>query len=439
MRRPRVAEPQKTGPGSSRSRTGVCSFSPRWPSRPLEAQTTRLRAMGKPRPLVYNAPAGRGIPPAMIVDADLEGGNIVVLGELRRGEVELALRPDTNASFLQWFHFRVRHAPRRGCQLRVVNAGEATFVEGFRDYQAFASYDGERWFRAPTSFDGATLTIAHAPARPEAYYAYFVPYPPARRARVVRAALRSPRARVERIGASLLGREVNLAIVGDGDHDERRKIWVIGRQHAGETMGEWFVEGLLSRLLDEDDALAGALLERAAFFVVPNLNPDGSALGNQRANAAGADLNRAWADPVDDETPEVVAVRDAMLAAGVDLFLDVHGDESIPYVFAAGSEGNPSYSARLAALENLFLDRLVAHSPDFQREHGYEPDRPGEGDRRTAANFIGEAFDCPSLTLEMPYKDNAARPALGGWTPARAMALGRAALATMLDCAEALR
>lgn len=373
----------------------------------------------------------------MIVDDDLEGGSIVVLGRARRGAVELALRPDTNASFLQWFHFRVRDVPRAGCALRVVNAGEATFAEGFRDYGVCASYDLARWFRVPTSFDGETLVIRHAPAKPEVYYAYFAPYPGARRERLLRAALRSPRARVGPVAAGLEGREVNLVVVGDDDAALR--VWVVARQHSGEAMAEWLAEGLIGRLLDERDGLSAGLLERAAFYIVPNLNPDGSALGNQRANAAGTDLNRSWGEPSEGESPEVLGVREAMLATGVDLFLDVHGDERIPYVFVAGCEGNPGYSERIAALEGLFAESLVRRSPDFQREQGYDRDAPGEGDRRTAANFVGETFDCLSFTLEMPFKDNADRPSRGGWSPRRSIDLGRALLESVADVADALR
>jgi murein tripeptide amidase MpaA len=373
----------------------------------------------------------------MIVDDDLEGGSIVVVGRPRGGEVELALRPDTNAPFVQWFHFRVRGAPPGGCRLRVVNAGEATFARAFEGYRAFASYDLRAWFRVPTSFDGETLVLSHRPAGPRAYYAYFATYPRGRRERLLRAAARSPRARVGSLGRGAGGGDVNVVAVGD--EGAGRKVWVVARQHAGEAMAEWFAEGLLRRLLDPGDAAAAALLERAVVYLIPNMNPDGSALGNQRVNAVGTDLNRAWAEPSDEASPEVVAARGAMFETGVDLFLDVHGDERLPYAFAAGCEGNPGYTDRLAALEDLFLDCLVERSDDFQREHGYDPDPPGGGDRRTAANFVGEAFDCLSLTLEMPFKDNADRPAKNGWTPGRSMALGRAAVESILACADALR
>src|SRR5690606_23346793 len=116
----------------------------------------------------------------------------------------------------------------------------------------------------------------------------------------------------------------------------------------GETMAEWWIEGMLERLLDPDDAVAGTLLERACFYVVPNMNPDGSRLGNLRTNAAGANLNREWQDPDPGRSPEVYHVRQKMRERGVDLCLDVHGDEGLPYNFIAGAEGTPGWTAARA-------------------------------------------------------------------------------------------
>jgi murein tripeptide amidase MpaA len=42
---------------------------------------------------------------------------------------------------------------------------------------------------------------------------------------------------------------------------------------------QWFVEGLLRRLLDQADPLCRALRRQATFHVVPNMNPDGSRRG----------------------------------------------------------------------------------------------------------------------------------------------------------------
>ena len=49
------------------------------------------------------------------------------------------------------------------------------------------------------------------------------------------------------------------------------------------------------------------------------------------------------------------------------------------------------------------------------------------------SKWVGQAFGCLSLTLEMPFKDNDNLPdAKTGWDGARSRALGRAVLAPIL-------
>ena len=43
---------------------------------------------------------------------------------------------------------------------------------------------------------------------------------------------------------------------------------MVARQHPGEAMAEWFVEGFLNRLTDPHDAAAMRVLENAVFYVV---------------------------------------------------------------------------------------------------------------------------------------------------------------------------
>jgi murein tripeptide amidase MpaA len=281
--------------------------------------------------------------------------------------------------------------------------------------------------------------IEHASRADTCFYAYFAPYPLERHASLIRRAARLPGVQAEVLGRSVEGRDVTLLRFGEPEPHKLR-IWVIARQHPGETMAEWFAEGLVERLGNEDDGVARILLDRAVVHVVPSMNPDGGVHGNLRANAAGMNLNRAWRDPDPERSPEVLCVRARMLETGVDLFLDVHGDERNPYCFLAGCEGNPGYSERLRFLENLFERSLCAANADFQDVYGYERDEPGGGDLRTAGNWVGEQFDCLSYTLEMPFKDNANAPdEVSGWSPERSMHLGASTLESIAACLDALR
>jgi murein tripeptide amidase MpaA len=320
-----------------------------------------------------------------------------------------------------------------------LNAAEAAYPAGWEDYQAMASYDRVNWFRVPTRYEAGQLIIEHTPLANSIYYAYFEPYSWEQHLNLIGEVQSSGLCQVHDLGSTIQGRDMNLLTIGH-EVSSDYKIWVIARQHPGETMAEWFVEGLLRRLLDWQDPLSRALLDRATFYVVPNMNPDGAVAGNLRTNAAGANLNREWQTPSLTNSPEVLLVRDKMLETGVDLFLDIHGDEALPYVFVAGCEGNPNYSPRLAGLEQLFKQAFMQASPDFQIEQGYALDAPGQGNLTMATNWVGQQFDCLAFTLEMPFKDNANLPDDDyGWNGQRSLRLGEAILHPIYQVLNQLR
>jgi murein tripeptide amidase MpaA len=369
------------------------------------------------------------------ISSQFDGGAIEFAGEssAAAGVIELDIRKDSTADpscdFRQWFYYRLEGARGRSVQMRLRNASHCTYPHGWSGYHAVASYDRTEWFRVPTHYDGQALVIDHTVERDVAYYAYFEPYPWERHLSLLGRVEASGAARLEDLATTPDGREVTLVSAGSGG----RPVWVIARQHPGETMAEWFVEGMLERLLDPSDPVGRSLLSLATFHVVPNMNPDGSVRGNLRSNAAGANLNREWMTPTRERSPEVFAVRERMRQAGVEVFLDVHGDEGLPYVFVAGSEMLPGFTPLQARLQPLFCDRLKEASPDFQTEHGYPSAKYNEDALKLASKWVGHTFGCLSLTLEMPFKDNANLPDPRlGWNGQRSKRLGQAVLPAML-------
>ncbi len=101
---------------------------------------------------------------------------------------------------------------------------------------------------------------------------------------------------------------------------------------------------------------------------------------------------------IDGSQPEVYLVRERMLETGVDMFLDIHGDEAIPYNFVAGCEGNPSYDERIAQLENDFKQALLTITPEFQDEVGYDKDEPGKANPTVALTGLANSLNA-CLTL----------------------------------------
>ena len=379
----------------------------------------------------------------MRITANFDAGNIEVISLENKQDIQLSIRPDAGGEFFQWFNFRLSGEIGDHYVLNIMNAGEASYVKGWKNYQAVASYDREDWFRLPTTYKDGKLSITMDMAYDNIQIAYFAPYSYERHQDLLATVQMHPLATLEHLGETLDKRNLTLVKIGNGDSSSdvnKRSIWIIARQHPGETMAEWLIEGLLYSLLDEDNATAKQLLEKANVYIVPNMNPDGSVRGHLRTNAAGANLNREWSNPSLERSPEVFHVINKMEATGVDLFYDVHGDEALPYVFLAGSQGAPSYSERLAHLRDRFTEVLKLASADFQSEYGYEIDAPGTANMTVATNWVAEHFDCLANTLEMPFKDNDNVPdADTGWSPERSMKLGEASLLAMLAVVDDLR
>ena len=360
----------------------------------------------------------------IVISSQFDGGSIEVVDAHDPSDIQLAIPSDNASEFRQWFFFSVQGTPGQICKLRIVNAGESSYTSGWPDYNVCTSWNRQDWFRTPSEYTDGELTFEIELQQSTVYFAYFAPYSHERHLDLLAWAQQDERVVGETLGQTLDGRAMSLLRICDTDKPAH-KVWMIARQHPGETMAEWFIEGFLKTLLDNDNPLAHKLLKTTAFYVVPNMNPDGAERGNLRTNAGGANLNREWQTPTMETSPEVYLVRVRMMLEGGDLFLDVHGDEGLPYNFVAGSEGNPGYSDAQAKLESVFKDAFMAISPDFQDEHGYPKTKPGKSDLRIATNWLGEHFKTLALTIEMPFKDNADLPnAETGWSPERSAKLG---------------
>jgi len=350
------------------------------------------------------------------------------------------------------------------------NAGKASYADAFNGYSTFVTtkstpFDPDSWTRtSDSSYNNGMLTWSHVhglgDAGPStAYFAYFPPYSYERHLGLIDRCAEAKGCKVKSLGQTISGRELDYITVGTGP----RTCWIIHRQHPGESMAEFYAEGLLNRLLgldDKWDKVAEKAREMYTFNIVPNINPDGSTSGYLRTNAAGSNLNREWcpspaplvegdgdvdADaktemyeaPTLERSPEVYHLLRQMDQTGCDAFLDIHGDEELPFSFFAGSEGLSVWEKgkRLKSLHGAFLSSYERANADMQAKVSYEPAEPGAAMLNGGSNHIAERFDCFSGTLEMPFKESwsdtmqeGENDKKIGWGPERARQLGSSVL-----------
>ena len=360
----------------------------------------------------------------MIISSAFDAGNIECLDHSDTSNVVLHIRADNQSDFYQWFYFRAANVNGIDCRYVIDNAAGAAYVGGWKDYRAVASYDREYWFRVDTSFDGKQLVIEHTSEQDQVYFAYFAPYSMERHADLIGFAQSSDRCQAETLGHTLDGQAIDCLRFGEPD-DAKKVIWMVARQHPGESMAEWWMEGLINRLVDDSDPVVKAVLKKAVIYLVPNMNPDGSRRGHLRTNAVGVNLNREWHASSVEKSPEVYHVLEKIKTTGLDFGLDVHGDEALPYNFIAGTEGIPGWNDSRQKKLDLYKNTLAGINPDFQTENGYPSNRPGNANLSYCSNALAEMFNAPMMTLEMPFKDAADTPDNEqGWSPERCMKLG---------------
>lgn len=358
------------------------------------------------------------------ISSAFDGGNIHLVA-IDGNRIDLEIVKDHQSDFYQWFYFRLTGAGGKPVELRLTNCKESAYPHGWDGYRARMSYDRDYWEQVETKYDGGVLTISITPASDSVWFAYFAPYTMERHHDLVASVAAYPDVEYRSLGRTPDGQELDYFRIGDGP----LQVWLYARQHPGETMAEWWMEGAFEKLLDDADPVSRRLRQKATFHVVPNMNPDGSKRGHLRTNAVGVNLNREWHEPSAERSPEVLYVRDEMDRIGVDFAIDVHGDEAIAANFLAGFEGIPNWTDAQGDLFNRFSEALVRISPDFQTEKGYEIPAPGQANLSMSTAQLAERFGAVTMTLEMPFKDNDDLPDPDhGWSPERSQMLGRACL-----------
>mmetsp|Transcript_34679 Transcript_34679/g.54132 ORF Transcript_34679/g.54132 Transcript_34679/m.54132 type:complete len:463 (+) Transcript_34679:114-1502(+) len=366
-------------------------------------------------------------------------------------DVILHIKPDIYTELekighMQYFSFRATIGGISGSQkvnYVLENAEAVSYPEAWSGSTVCYSRnveDPDSWLRNRDTFymDGKLCWEHEHTRNGSVFFSYFPPFSYSRHLDLVSRC--AEYAEVEALGQSLDGREIECVNVGN---PKGLTCWIIHRQHPGETMAEHYAEGLLTRLLGLDskgvvDDQVKRLLDLYNFYIVPCMCPDGAVRGHLRTNAAGANLNREWATkrfyeaPTLERSPEVYHVLAKMDSTGVDIFLDVHGDEELPFNFLSGAEQVPKWGKRMESLHGAFTAAYTRANSDMQQKIGYPPAETPEDALQymnVATNQIANRFDCFGATLEMPFKDCMSnKDPDRGWSPARSRKLGASVL-----------
>lgn len=231
-----------------------------------------------------------------------------------------------------------------------------------RELKAVAvSEDGRQWRPMPTvSLPENRIQLPIEMPGPQLYVARLEPYRLSDLDRFLARIAEHPQVKIETIGKTVQGRSLEMVRVGKEDAPYR--VFLRARSHAWEPGGNWVVQGLVHRLL-QDDAEAARYREHFCVYVLPMANKDGVAGGLTRFNRQGKDLNRNWDRPADSElAPENAALEawlDRMTRAGrrPHLAIDFHNDGGGNlHISRPDVPDLDAYLARMSRLEKLLRE-----------------------------------------------------------------------------------
>jgi hypothetical protein len=273
----------------------------------------------------------------------------------------------------------------------------------------FVSPDGRTWQTIPTEKTPENyLRFKVRVDQGSLYLARLEPYRLSDLERLKRDIRDDRRVEITPLGKTVEGRELEIIRVGNSEAAHR--VFLRARAHPWEPGGNWVVQGLIKRLL-RDDEDAGRYLDAYCVYIMPMANKDGVARGRTRFNLLGADLNRKWDKPADPAVnPENHALESwlgSMVAKGrkPDLLIDLHNDESGGLHVDYPSRGLDEYLASMARLE-MVLRQYTWYTERCSRASTSSPGSIGEGllDRygihacvlELNANWIAGLKACPS-------------------------------------------
>ena len=177
-------------------------------------------------------------------------------------------------------------------------------------------------------------------------------------------------------------------------------IYLIARQHSGETPGSWVLEGFLRAIAEAGD---GAPL----VWAVPLSNVDGVVMGDYGKDNFPYDLNRAWGHPPMRHEALVIQrdMRRWLERCTPALAIDFHapglGETDGCYFFLISPERSAEMHQRLHDWTDAFQDALGTDlaATNFARVASYA----SRWETPSFAQATCLQFGFPALSLETPY------------------------------------
>jgi hypothetical protein len=318
---------------------------------------------------------------------DFEGGRAANFSYRDDGTIKFSIPEGPGGGEYLWFYFKVSNCGQEPLEFMIENAhGAHQTGRRWNITRPVFSADGRIWVRAqessygnafgPASKLASKLGLISPPVfrflspiiADTLWVAYSYPYTESHLNSFLETIEDSEDVATTILGKSEEGRDIVMVhITGDHLPDKNRKqsIWIVGREHPGETPSSYICEGMIGALLG---SASGSLLRDAFdFAIIPMLNVDGVEHGYYYHNARGVNIARDWLEP---RSSEMRALRDGLIKdirkRGIRLLINLHSanDPGKGHFFLVIPRDNLKYED--AEFEKRLLQAADKRHPELQ-------------------------------------------------------------------------
>ena len=326
------------------------------------------------------------------IDINIESGNFVVK-VITRDQIIGEIKKDSNNKDFQWFYFILEGEIGSAIKIIIKNVTASSYPAAWENYQVCVRYDSEdSWHTINTKLEQHDLIFTVNFNNAKCEIAYFIPYTLEQHQNLNERFSNLNVCKTQLTALTSNKRTVEgFYLSSDETTNMKENIWIIARQHSGESIVGWFMEGILDALESNPD-ISKEIFKKYNLVVVPHANPDGVAAGYHRTNTTGCDLNRSWLNPGQTSCPEISAILEWMHLYPPKIVLDIHGDERTAHTYVLI---NPD---TVSEHEQQLLNKLSTNCSNLE----IRPQLVNNVDLSIGRHYVHHKFNCLALTFELP-------------------------------------
>jgi hypothetical protein len=226
----------------------------------------------------------------------------------------------------RWFYFKMTGVLDRYVRVNIQNSDVR---------RPFYSYDNRNFVRFTSVESPQTNWFQKTYDEDTVYVAYYIPYNYSYLQERLQQWTESEYVKFDTLGISPNNFPMQEMILTDFTvpDDNKYRVWIHARTHPGETPSSWQFDGIMQKLL-EDDEVIDYYRKNIVFYLYPFNNPEGVYFGRSRTNFFGVDHEREWDKTPEETAPEINILKNRMIEINnekvLDVFLNLHS-QAAPY------------------------------------------------------------------------------------------------------------